>query len=532
LSFLDPFLKQIRYAVGVAGYLGQPIGLEEARRITEQQLSMRNDRFLEMLEQAVYGNPGSPYLKLLRHAGFELPRLRRMVRENGIEQTLEALYDAGVYVTQEELKGRVPVRRDGIGFPVTQADFDNPRTRNGELEMRTSGTTGEATRIRGVFDNLTERMAASVAIGWTPSSHSRPIAFWLDSLARVVRESKNGVPPAKFFCTVPFRWDGAGFQMLGAYVASRLARCPTPWPEFVPRDQAIKVARWLASMRALGTPAIVHCHASPATRVCLAANQAGLDISGTTFMSGGEPLTAGKAEVIESAGANFWPGYNMIELGWPVGAGCLTPKASDDLHLITTGFAMIHRARPTSTGEPASALIYTTLLPMAPKILLNWDSGDYATVEVRDCGCELNDMGFKTHISGVHSYNKLTSEGVTFSGSRLYELVEEVLPARFGGAVGDYQLVEEEEAGLPRVRIVVSPRVGIIDEGAVIAAVMDGLERSHAGAGGKEMTEQWRQGDTLQVVRREPEQTRTMKVLPLRVRPRAAEEPVRAGADD
>ena len=60
----------------------------------------------------------------------------------------------------------------------------------------------------------------------------------------------------------------------------------------------------------------------------------------------------------------------------------------------------------------------------------------------------LAELGFTTHLHTVRSYEKLTSGGVMFMGSMLHELLEETLPARFGGSPLDYQLVEEEEDGV------------------------------------------------------------------------------------
>ena len=68
---------------------------------------------------------------------------------------------------------------------------------------------------------------------------------------------------------------------------------------------------------------------------------------------------------------------------------------------------------------------------------------------------------------------------------------------------------------MARVSVGVSPRVGVVDEGAVIATVLDYLQSSHP-LGGEFMTEQWRQAHTLRIVRREPVETRT-KTLPLYV---------------
>ena len=90
-----------------------------------------------------------------------------------------------------------------------------------------------------------------------------------------------------------------------------------------------------------------------------------------------------------------------------------------------------------------------------------------------------------------------------------------MLPARFGGNPTDYQLVEEEVEGVPKVSVVASPRVGHLDEAAVVAAVLGRLrdgERVH-----RMMADAWRGADTLRVVRREPYETPGAKVLPLHV---------------
>ena len=58
---------------------------------------------------------------------------------------------------------------------------------------------------------------------------------------------------------------------------------------------------------------------------------------------------------------------------------------------------------------------------------------------------------------------------MTFFGPELFDLLERELPSRFGGGAGDYQLVEEEVEGLPKVSILVSPRVGSVDEQVLLA---------------------------------------------------------------
>ena len=147
-------------------------------------------------------------------------------------------------------------------------------------------------------------------------------------------------------------------------------------------------------------------------------------------------------------------------------------------------------------------------------LMLNVESGDYGVLERRDCGCPFDRLGFKMHLRNIRSYEKLTSEGVTFLGTELLRLVEEVLPARFGGSSIDYQLVEEEEAGMPHVSILIDPRVGNVSDSAVLSAVRQTLSDC---PGGGIMTEQWQQAKTLRVIRRPPYATTSAKVLPLHI---------------
>ena len=64
-------------------------------------------------------------------------------------------------------------------------------------------------------------------------------------------------------------------------------------------------------------------------------------------------------------------------------------------------------------------------------------------------------------LHSIRSFEKLTGEGVSFLGETLLELVETVLPARFGGAITDYQFAEHEtERGVTRLELRVHLRVG------------------------------------------------------------------------
>ena len=131
--------------------------------------------------------------------------------------------------------------------------------------------------------------------------------------------------------------------------------------------------------------------------------------------------------------------------------------AIDEVHLLLDKVAVLQYPKVVRPGlPPVGALHLTTLLPSCPKLMLNVETDDYGVLSERDCGCPLGALGFRTHLHDIRSYEKLTSEGMSFLGGDLLTLVEELLPQRFGGGPADYQLVEEEVGGLPKVSLVVA----------------------------------------------------------------------------
>jgi hypothetical protein len=198
-----------------------------------------------------------------------------------------------------------------------------------------------------------------------------------------------------------------------------------------------------------------------------------------------------------------------------VGVACAAPAELDDVHLVLDKVAVVQPPGDVGDGS-ARPLLLTTLLPSSPKLMLNVESDDVGTLTRRSCGCDIGSAGLEVHLHGIRSAEKLTTEGMSFLQSELVVLVEHELPARFGGGPTDYQLVEEEAAdGVPRVCLVVSPRIGVLDEGAVVTAALEALARG--GAAQAMMADVWRSGSTLRVVRREPHQTASAKILPLHV---------------
>jgi len=246
--------------------------------------------------------------------------------------------------------------------------------------------------------------------------------------------------------------------------------------------------------------------------VCLAARAEGIDLSGVVFRAAGEAMTPAKMDGILASGARAVTNYAMSGVGG-TGAGCLRPIGVNDQHLQTHHLAIIQAARRVADRE-VEALLFTTLLPTAPRVLLNLETDDYGVLEERSCGCPLDELGLTLHVRDVRSFKKLTAEGITLVGTEMEHVLETVLPARFGGSPLDYQLAEEEdEQGFTRIFVNVSPSVRLADESAVVAAVLEALQQASISAdlAGR----LWNQAGAIRVRRVEPALGATGKLHPL-----------------
>jgi hypothetical protein len=491
----------------------------------ERELARRDEAFLQTLAERVYAIPASPYRRLLANASVELGDIERLVKESGIEATLSRLYDAGVYVTQNEFKARAPIQRNGLEFVVDPEDFDVD-TGGTTFRSRTSGTTGGGgVSVTIDLEGLGRDSASTLNFVVAQGRLGAPVAVWMPAppnssgLNNMVRYTKSGMPPERWFSQsrLPSIGEDSGalFRTRALSVAGRLAGVGLPQPVYLPPSQALIAARWAAGKVAAGKPPLISVNASNGARLCDAAATHGLNIEGTLFSMSGEPYTEGKARHVEAVGAHAVSAYAMVETG-RIGFGCADMRVLDDTHLSSEKLALIQREKPMGdSGLSVDVFVFSTIQPTRSKVLLNVESGDFGKVEERECGCLLGEMGLKTHISSIRAYDKLTSEGVTFIGAGLFRLIENVLPARFGGHPTDYQLVEEEgEDGLPRVSLIVSPVVGEVADAAVLETVFQFLEESRAGAA---MAQHWRQSGTLRVQRRETFTGRSGKILPLHV---------------
>ena len=277
--------------------------LDECRATIRRQLEQRDEAFVCTLEQGIYAHPGSPYRRLFELAGIELGDAVAAIREDGADAAASAFRDAGVYVTAHEFAGRHPIVRPGLELAVSAGDFDNPQLKR-TFELQTGGSGGQPRPILVDF-RLPAYDGMHVALfRESAGNRSWPSAMWLPvppgvaGLRSVVSEAAVGDPFDRWFSQSPVLPPGGSLRA-AALAASATAvaaarRSRIPFPRYVPPEDAVKAARWLARMVAKTKTGYFFCFPSSAVRVCSAAREHGYDISGAHFRVGSEPLTQTK----------------------------------------------------------------------------------------------------------------------------------------------------------------------------------------------------------------------------------------------
>jgi hypothetical protein len=511
-----------RYVSGLRRFLRTPIPPQQAISRIEHGLERREESFLDLAERAIYRNPASPYRRLLDHRGIEPGDLRGLVRGEGLESALETLQEAGVYVSLEEQRGLVPIRRGSLEIHVSRRDFDNPLIKR-ELETGTGGSRSAGRRIPVDFAHFSHEAGYQALFLKGFAVEHRPLALWFPvppgpaGVFNALCYAKLGKPPRRWYSQYRWRLRLASVKYWAFTAAtvygSRLSSTRLPRPEYVPLEDGTHILRWLDDTRRAGAPVVLETNCSSAVRICTASLERGHDISGSLLRVGGEPFTEAKAAIVAKTGARAACHYAMGELG-RVGIACAAPSDPDDCHLAKDKLAVILHERPVAgAAGKVRALSFTTLLPSAPIIALNLQSGDYAQIERRSCGCAVGDAGLDVHLHSIRSHEKLTTEGMNFLGHDLLALLDDFLPSRFGGVPTDYQLVEHERAALSCIELSVSPRVAHAAPGEVADAALDFL--AARGDGHRLMVDRWRQTGVFNVARREPRRTPGGKILPL-----------------
>jgi hypothetical protein len=510
-----------RTAVGLRRYVKHPLTHRKALDAVRQRMDGREQNFLRNARELVYAHPGSPYRGLLLWAGCQYGDLEASIRRHGIEPTLNTLKDAGVYVSLEEFKSKTPICRKGLTIEASESDFDNPHHHEVSIEASTSGSRSKGVQVAYNWDFLTEEASNELLLYEDHGLREAPLAFWLPVLPCVsgihnlLMNLKYNKIPDKWFSqlqtedvNISRRNRTARNSLL---FSCRILGYPVPRPEFAGVDEAEKVALWMEATAKKKGICTVRTYASSAVRLVQTALEKGIDISGNVVFTGAEPLTPQRASFIRSAGVSSLTRYVATETGL-IGASCKDGEICDDMHIYLDRHAIVQRRRSTAIGNYAvDSYLFTSLLNTVGKVMFNTELGDFGSLTVRPCSCVFGQLGMNVHVAEVRSYDKLTCEGMTLLGSELDGVVAQVVRDA-GGTPEDYQFWEtENEVGMPRLIIAVSPDLGRLDETRFVGTILKKLRAQNISLA----SQFWERADTLHLIRAKPEYTRGCKKLPI-----------------
>jgi hypothetical protein len=517
----DDLILGARLLSRLPRWLRQPVTLSEARTTLAERLRDRDATLLTNVRRGVFDRPRSPYARLFVLAGCEYGDLERLVRQDGLDAALTTLLRRGVYLTVDELKGRRPVRRGSAGFELMPHELRNPLVGR-DLVLYTGGSRGPRTAVPVVLDFLRDR-----AVDQLIEVDARGGARWRNAvwtvpggmpLALILWYAAAGLPIDRWFLQVDTRSADVPSRYLWAQRVLRfgalLGRVDLPGPEPAPIDDPLPVARWMAACVARGETPHLWSFPTSVVRLCRAAEAAGLDLHGSHFTVSGEPVTPARVAAVERVGARIATVYGTAET-YAIGLSCQRPSGADDMHVVSDLAALIVAGEAgAAAGFPPEALLFTSLRPTAPMLLINASLGDRGCLGHRDCGCPLAAAGWTGHVAEIQSFEKLNAGGVTFLDVDVATVLDEAMPARFGGGPADYQLLEEEDSdGQPHLTLLVDPALGPLDERQVVEAFLGAIAR--IGDAERVAQLQWRQAGWLGVRRDRPRLTDAGKILHL-----------------
>jgi hypothetical protein len=490
--------------------------------VVKRQLEERESVFLDTLRRVVFDDPSHPYREMFRLARCSHDDVAKLVKRDGLEAALKQVRAAGVYLSQDEFKGNTPIVRAGREIRASSASFRNPLA-EGTMRYVSSGSRGKAVQSfrSSEFTVHQEAMHEIVAC-----------EFSLQQRAQIVVRPTLPSPLGLQDCAIIAR---KGHRLEGWYTSgqsgwytpataalvmiARISGCRIPFPKILPGNDFSLAAEHVARLCAQGIPCLVSGPASPAVRLAAAALDLHLDIRETLFLVSGETLTTAKRAVIEQAGGEPFARYGVAEMGF-VGHGCREMTQGDCVHLYSNALAAItHRRTAPLTDIEVDSLLYTTLLPTAPLVLINFEVNDSGVLERANCDCEFSRLGFRWQIRDIFSFGKMTGHGLTLMGTELVRLLEQVLPVRLGGGPGDFQLIERDGAAQTAVELRVSPRVRGSSPEKIRQCFLEEIRLLYGGALAQRA---WRHAEALEVVLAEPIVTTSGKINPLHLLGRKA----------
>lgn len=518
-----------RFTRGLRRLVRHPLTPAEARHAVAVERARRDERFGESLDRLVWPYPASPTRRLLEHAGLAAGDVRQLVAHHGLEGALAVLRDAGVYVSYEEYLGKQPARRGSATFDFSPPDFFNPVT-EADFMGSTGGSRSSGTPVEMSF-TYERRQAVLRSLQYQEFGLiGAPGAIWLPvfpssaGFGAVLKAMAAGHRPERWFSQIANATPGVTrhkqqFNQL-LPVLNAVARTAIPLPQRVPTSDPDPVVDWLVDALRRHGRAMISGYASSITAAARRASERGLDLTGVVAFPASEPVTSAKLETMRRAGMDPHALYAFV----PEGAVAMSCRHLGDevYHLWDHELAVVARSRTRDDGAEVGAYAFTSLSLEAPRVILNVENDDYGDLSYDDepCSCTLGQLGIRTRLANIRGLSKVVAAGISVAGTTFDHLTESALPNGFGGGPGDYQFVESDRDGSTTVTLRIAPRVGPVDEVAVLDLVVRTLATDDNGV---LATEVWRPSDALRVERLDPVQTRVGKTLSYeRLAPRPA----------
>jgi len=531
-AMIAPTFSAVRRMVESAGYgvrflaalpplLRRPLTPGRARALVPRRLEQREADFLDLARRVIFRQPRHPYRRLLALAGCEQGDLEGLVWREGLDPALKALFRRGVYLTVAEFKRQQPIVRGSASFTIDPSELRNPLA-GCHIPGQSGGTGGRRLVTPwdlGYLSDIAPGLCLYLdAVGGPTARYGSWCVPGGLAILQLIFLAAVGARPTRWFSQVEptsagldlrYRWSG-GLLRLGGL----LAGVPLPRPETVPLFETDSIIRWMTAMLRAGGRPHLYTNTSAAVRLCQDALAAGIELAGARFIVNSEPLTAARQAAIRGVGADAATLYGSMEtalISQPCAAGCLP----DEMHLLDDVVATVQPG-DDAAGRPGLAsktLLCTTLRRRAPFLFLNVSMGDQAEIIPARCGCPLQRAGWPRQIHSVRSFEQLNAGGMLLLDLDVIRVLEETLPARFGGGPLDYQLLESVDGdGRAALRLLVHPRLGPLDPTSVVDVFLAAL----TGDGSDRVRElQWRQGEMLSVERSVPRLTPAGKVLHL-----------------
>jgi len=162
-----------------------------------------------------------------------------------------------------------------------------------------------------------------------------------------MRRSKLGQPVQRWFSQTPVNLgkDDTKYRLFYGWpsYASRFYGRPVPQPEYVPLEQAIQVARWLAAQTAKGTPAVLDTNVARASGYAWRLRTLGWIFRALSSAWGVNPIPRPGTD----CGRGRLPrGLPLLYVGnLAGGCGLCRWRAIDDMHVLLDKLALIQRTK-------------------------------------------------------------------------------------------------------------------------------------------------------------------------------------------